>query len=126
MSPAHAVGFKHQCELEKIRRNGLVIPRAVLIRRTVDVAAGFLQRSEIIGVVVLRTLKHHVLEEMGKAGASGFFVLRSDVIPGAHGDDRRRLVLMKHDPQAVLQLIIFYGTEAAACRLLFARAQSRT
>ena len=44
---------------------------------------------------MLRALKHHVLEEVGKAGPSGLFVLRADPVPQVDRDDGRLVVFVK-------------------------------
>ncbi|MGC4085053.1 MAG: hypothetical protein QM736_23785 [Vicinamibacterales bacterium] len=43
---------------------------------------------ELAFLDVLRALEHQVLEEMREAGAPGFSLRRSDVIPDVHRDDR--------------------------------------
>ena len=53
---------------------------------------------------VLRSLEHHVLEEMGEAGAAGLLVGRTDVVGNRDGERRGRVVLGEDDTEAVLEL----------------------
>ena len=52
---------------------------------------------------VLGAFKHHVLEEVGEAGAAGALVERADVIPEVDGDQRQAMVFVGEDDQAVGQ-----------------------
>ena len=98
---AHPIGLEPERQLECVAGHGLVIDRVVLARRAVQVGAQLLERHEVIAVVVLRALEHHVLEEVGKAGSAGLFVLRADPVPEIDRDDRRLVVFVKQDRQAV-------------------------
>ena len=98
---AHPIGLEPERQLECIAGDGLVIHRLVFGRRAVQVGAELFQRQEVIVVVVLRALEHHVLEQVGKAGSTRLFVLRADLVHDVHGDDRRLVVLVKQDRQAV-------------------------
>ena len=45
-----------------------------------------------------------MLEQMGEAGLALRLVLRPDIVPGADRDDRRLVVLVDQDGQAVVEL----------------------
>ena len=49
--------------------------------------------------------EHHVLEQMGEAGAAGLLVLRADVIQHLDGDGRGRVVLRENDREPVRQRV---------------------
>ena len=67
-------------------------------------AAGLLDEGEVLALGdVLRALEHHVLEEMGEAGAAGLLVLAADVVPQVDGHDRRAIVVGKEHAQAVIE-----------------------
>ena len=56
-------------------------------------------------VVVLRPLEHQVLEEMREARAAGPLVLRADVVPDVHRNDRTVLIGMDQHVQAVVESV---------------------
>jgi hypothetical protein len=56
-----------------------------------------------LGLDVLRTLEHHVFEQVRKSRAPGLLVLGPDVIPDLHVNDRRGMILEKHHVEAVRQ-----------------------
>ena len=101
---AHAVGLHPQGHVERGGRHGLEIVGAVEPGGAVHVGrADLLERFEIGALVVFRTGKHQVLEQVRKAGLAGRFVGRADVVPDAHGDDRRLVVLVHDHGQPVRQ-----------------------
>ena len=57
-------------------------------------------------IVVLRALEHQVLEQMGEAGAPRLLVLRPDVIPDVHGNDRTRVVFVEQDVESVAERVL--------------------
>jgi len=71
--------------------------------------AGLLQRAKVIVVVVLRSLEHHVFEQVGKTGLARPLVLRADVVPDVDGHDWGGTVLVQDDLQPVGQLVLFEG-----------------
>src|SRR5687767_11273408 len=99
---AHAVGFHKEGELEKIRGDHLKVIRAIRISRAVNACTCFLQRFEIIVIVVLRALKHHVLEKMSETRSADYLILRADVIPEVNRNDRRRCIAVHYHAEAVL------------------------
>ena len=55
----------------------------------------------LVGLDVRRSLKEHVLEQVGEPGPPGAFIGRPDVIPQIDGDDRRGVVFRDRDEQPV-------------------------
>ena len=53
-----------------------------------------------------RALEHDVLEEVGETGLARHLVLRADVVPEVHRDDRREMVLCDDDPQPVVEMVV--------------------
>ena len=51
--------------------------------------------------MVLRPFEHQVLEQVREAGVARLLVLRPDVIPEIHGDDRTRVILVQEHVEAV-------------------------
>ena len=58
---------------------------------------------------MLRSLEHQVLEQMREAGVARPLVLRADVIPEVHGDDRARVVLVEEDVESVGERVLREG-----------------
>ena len=52
---------------------------------------------------ILRALKHHVLEQMSKAGPADLLVSRSGVIINGHENDRNRVIDTQNNSQPVGQ-----------------------
>src|SRR3989449_401037 len=52
---------------------------------------------------MLAAVEHQVLEQMRESRPAGPLVLRAHVIPDVHGDDRRLVILMNEQRQAVFQ-----------------------
>jgi hypothetical protein len=103
---AHPVRLEPERGLELAARDDVVIVGAVVRGRAVDVAARRFDELQVLAIGdVLRSLEHHVLEEVGEAGAARLLVLRADVIPEIDSDDRGRLVLGEEDGQAVRQRV---------------------
>ena len=98
---AHAIGFHPQREVERAGRHHFPIVGAIGVRRSVEQAAGALQRREVAVIVMLGAFEHQVLEQVREAGASGTLVLRADVIPDVDGDHRQLMVLVHDDVEAV-------------------------
>ena len=102
---AHAIALEPERELEAVLGDGLVVVRAVLGGRAVDVGrAGALEEAEVrVLGHVLAPLEHHVLEQVREAVAALGLVLRADVVPDVDRDDGRAVVLVKDHLQAVRQ-----------------------
>ena len=104
---AHAVRLQPEPEREIVRREGLEVIRAIEERRAVEHAAHRLHVAEVLVVAdVLRAGEEHVLEQMREAGAAGAFVLRADVIPEVDGHQRRGVVLVEDDAEAVGEFVV--------------------
>jgi hypothetical protein len=58
---------------------------------------------------VFRALKHHVLEQMGKTGATFFFVTRANVVIDCYGDNRNRVVFAKNNAKTIGKGELFDG-----------------
>ena len=57
-----------------------------------------------------------LLEQVGKTGAAGLFIPRSDVIPEIHGDDGTRSILVDEDVESVVERVL--GKGEIQCRKL--------
>ena len=101
---AHPVGLEPEREVERGGGHVGEVVGAVLVRRAVHVGgAGALERALELLVVVLAPVEHQVLEQVGEPGAAGALVLRADVVPHVDRHDRRLVVLVDQDGQAVRQ-----------------------
>jgi hypothetical protein len=103
---AHPVGFHPQRQLERAGRHHFPVVRSIRVRRSVERGAGALQRLKEPAIVVLRSFEHQVLEEVRESGMAGAFVLRSDVIPDVHGNDRTRVVFVEQDIESVAERVL--------------------
>ena len=106
-----AIGLEPQDVLEIAGRHGREVVRAIAAGRAVDAAflqvgAGALDVGEIFLAGVLRALEHHVLEQVREAGAPLLLVLRSDVIPLIHVDDRQLPIDVQDHLQSVRQRVL--------------------
>ncbi len=107
----HTIGLEPQGVLERLARNGLEVVRAVVVRRSVDapraeVRASALGERQVLALHVLRALEHHVLEEVGKAGAAGLLVLRADVVPQVDVYGGQLVIFMEDDLEAVRERVL--------------------
>jgi hypothetical protein len=106
----HAVALQPEGKRQLVFRHRFEVVRSVGVRRSVDVArADALELAEVrVLGHVLRALKHHVLEEVGEAVLAGRLILAADVVPDIYGHDRRAVILVKDDFEAVLQARSFH------------------
>ena len=96
---AHAVGLQPQHALERVRRHRFVIIRHVVVRRTVQHAAGRIDQLDVHHLAgVGRALKHHVLEQMRKAAPAPRLDSKSDVVIDPHSGHRGRPVRRNDNP----------------------------
>jgi len=58
---------------------------------------------------MLAASEHQMFEQMRKARFAGFLVLRANVIPDVYRDNRRLVIFMYYDPQAIVQDKLFAG-----------------
>ncbi len=102
-----------------IRCEGLEIIRPVFGGGPVHIAAVVLHQDHVFALAdVLRTLEHHVLEQMRKPGAAGVLVVRADVVTDRDGVSGRRVILGKYNPQSVSELVLLDGNlQALSLRL---------
>ena len=100
---AHAVAFKPEGEFELIAGDGFEVVGAVEVCCAVDVGcAGAFDVFDVgFFADVFGAFKHHVLEEVGEAGATGALVERTDVIPEVDGDEWEAMIFVHEDEQAV-------------------------
>ncbi len=97
--------------LEVGRRDRREVVRPVEVRRPVDaplaeVGARLLDVGEVLARDVLRALEHQVLEEVGEPRPARLLVLRADVEPLVHVDDRELPVDVQDDLQAVRERVL--------------------
>jgi len=98
----HAVRLEPKHCFEVVRRYCLEIVRPLEPRRAIQHPASPLNCLEMfVRADVSRSLKEHVLEQVGKAGPALALVCGSDVIPEIHGDDRCRVIFREGYEQAV-------------------------
>jgi hypothetical protein len=55
---------------------------------------------------VLGAFEHHVLEEVGEAGAPGALVQRADVVPQVDRDQRQPMIFPEDDLKSVRQRVL--------------------
>ena len=106
---AHAVAFQPEGEFQLVAGDRLEVVGAVEVGGAVDVGrAGALEVFEVgFFAYMLGALEHHVLEEVGEAGASGALVDRPDVVPEVDGDEGEAMVFVGEDDEAVGQFVLF-------------------
>ncbi len=104
---AHPVGLEPQGQLEFVGRHRLEVVGALEAGGAVERTAGALHEFEVPVARHLRgPLEHQVLEEVCQAGAALHLVPGADVVPQAHGGDRRLVVLGEHHAQAVGEFVL--------------------
>ena len=98
----HPVAFEEQRAIERGGRHILEIIGAIEAGGAVIVGrADLLQRLEEIARRILAAVEHQMLEEVREAGLPRGLVLRADVVPDAHRNDRRLAVGVHDDAQPV-------------------------
>ena len=58
---------------------------------------------------ILRPLKHHVLEQVGKSRPAFTLVTRAYVVINRDRNDRNGMIFIQNNAQAVIQTEFFYG-----------------
>ena len=106
---AHAIAFEPEGELELIAGEGFEVVGSVEVGGAVDVGCACALEVFEVGFFadVLGAFKHHVLEEVGEAGAAGTLVEGADVIPEVDGYERKAMVFVGEDDEAVRQGELF-------------------
>src|ERR1700758_5730699 len=61
----------------------------------------------LLGPDVLRALEHHVLKQVGEAGAPSAFIRGTDVVPQVDRDQGKPMILGQDHLQPVLQSVFF-------------------
>ena len=100
----HAVGLEVDHQGRAVRRDVDVVRGDVLAGEGVVPAAVLLdQPRELARPVGRRALEHHVLEEVGEAGAAARLVARAHPVPHLEGDHRTAMVLEEEHAQSVVE-----------------------
>ena len=101
---SHAVALEHQDAIERAGRHGLEVIGAIGAGGAVDVgSAHLLDVFEPVGGGVLGAVEHQMFEQMREAGLARGLVLRADVVPHRHADQRRLAVFMDDDGEPVVE-----------------------
>ena len=102
----HPIRFCPEHQLQRARRDGLEVVRAVEVGGTVDaslkdIRACSLHQRHIFALHVLRALEHHVLEEMSEPRFAQLLVLGPDVIPEVDVNHRKLVILVEDHIESV-------------------------
>ena len=101
---AHTVGLQEECVIERRHRDSFEVIRPVVIRCPVEIGSSdFFESVDVERLNILAAPEHQVFEKMGESRLPGFLILRANVIPDVYGNDRRLVVLMNQDREAVLK-----------------------
>ena len=100
----HAVALQKQQLVQRRSRRVLEVVGAIKRGRAIQVGRPDpLHRLKIVLIEILTPVEHQVLEQVSEPGPPRLLILRPDVVPHVHGDNRRLPVLMHKQRQAVLQ-----------------------
>ena len=106
----HAVGLHPQRHVERRGRHDLEVVRPVLVRGPVHAGGPDpVEGLEVVVVEVLAAVEHQVLEQVREAGLADLLVAGADVVPDVDGDDRRLVVLVDDQAQAVVEDVLRIG-----------------
>ena len=112
---AHAVGLQPHTGFELVAGQGLEVVGAVLVGAAVQGAAGGGYELEVLLVAdVVGALKHHVLEEVGKAGLANLLAGRAHVVGHVDVHQRVGMVFGHHEREAVGQHVLLVGNHDLA------------
>ena len=102
---AHAIGLDPEHALEIVRRNGLVVVRAVVARRAVVGNAAHAFGEAVVQPVryMRRAREHHVLEHVGEPRVPRHLVLGADMVPDVDGDLGNGVVRSEDDVEPIRQ-----------------------
>ena len=111
----HAITFEPQHAFEQVARHGFEIVGAVFVGSTVHVATGFGYGADVLFIgYVLRSLEHHVLEEVGEARALWLFPRRAHMVGDIHMHQRIAVVFVHDYGEAVVELEFAVGNDQVA------------
>ena len=100
----HALGFDEQHAIERVASRGLEIRRLIDPGVAVPASAELLDDAlDLIARNVRRALEVHVLAPVRDAGEAGALVLRPDLVPAPHRGQRRGVLFLNEDLQAVVE-----------------------
>src|SRR6185295_15737149 len=107
---AHPIAFQPERQRQVTRREGFVVVCPLCGSGAVHGAAG---GKDILKVSrlgnVFRSLKHHVLEEMGETGSSQLFITRTDVVVQSDGYDRHSMVFAQNNAKTIGKIKLLDG-----------------
>ncbi len=107
---AHAIGFEKQAEVELIGGERLKIIRAIFGGGAVHLAAIVFDQDHVLAFTnILRTLKHHVFEQMREPGPALPLIVRPDVVSDRNGVSGRGVILRQHYTKPVIELMLLDG-----------------
>ena len=113
----HPIGLEEERPFERRHRHVLEEVRPVRIGRAVAVV-----RAEVVhglaepARMVLAAVEEEVLEQVREAGLAALLVTRADVVPDVHGDDRRRVIFVDDQAQAVVERELLVRDAVAVAR----------
>ena len=100
----HAIGLHPQRNIYGVRGHVLEVVGAIEVGGAVHVGGtDLVERFEVVVVVVLATVEHQVLKQMSKSGFADLLVLRAHVVPDVYRHDRRLVILVDDEGQAVVE-----------------------
>jgi hypothetical protein len=92
-----------------LRGNALEIIGAIGICCAIDSGTHRLEFFKILTRIVLGALKHQMLKQMGKTGATCRLVLGADVVPNIDLHNRQIVVLGQNNRQAIFKGVHLVG-----------------
>src|ERR1019366_6827092 len=103
----HAVGLQEQGQVELVLGHDFEVQGAVVVGRAVHAAAlGEDPIKVLAGPHVFRAFEHHVLEQVGEAGAPLALVARADFITDGDAEYRGIVVLRDDHPETVVERVV--------------------
>ena len=106
----HAVAFEPERQRKVTRRQRFVVIRALCRSGAVHRAAGIEDVLEMSGLGnIFGSLKHHVLEQVGKAGAAYLLITRADIVIKRDGHNRYGVVFAQNYAKPVGKIKLLDG-----------------
>ena len=115
----HAVAFQIQGQIQLVLGQRFEVVGAILAGGAIHIAAIVEDEDEVLTLAhVLRALKHHVFEQVGKTRAARALVARPHVIGDRNTKNRRRMINRDDHAQAVIEFLIreFHSRELRLLR----------